>query len=79
MAEATTDQVKVVDFAVREHRSLWGDAWRRLISNRTAQLGMFIVFFMVFSTTMAHFFWEYDPKIDSGLHLKIETPKSDCQ
>ena len=43
MAEATPDQVKVVDFAVREHRSLWGDAWRRLISNRTAQLGMFIV------------------------------------
>jgi ABC-type dipeptide/oligopeptide/nickel transport system permease subunit len=74
MAQATPDQVKVVDFAVREHRSLWGDAWRRLISNRTAQLGMFIVFFIVISTTMAHFFWEYDPKIDSDYTLKLKPP-----
>jgi ABC-type dipeptide/oligopeptide/nickel transport system permease subunit len=74
MAEATSDQVKVVDFAVREHRSLWGDAWRRLISNRTAQLGMVIVLVMVLSTVLAHFFWEYDPKIDSDYTLKLKPP-----
>jgi peptide/nickel transport system permease protein len=74
MAEVTSDQVKVVDFAVREHRSLWGDAWRRLISSRTAQLGMAIVFIMVFSTTMAHFFWTYDPKTDLDYTLKLKPP-----
>lgn len=74
MAEVTPDQVRVVDFAVREHRSLWGDAWRRLISNRTAQLGMVIVFFMVFSTVLAHFFWEYDPKTDLDYSLKLKAP-----
>jgi len=74
MAEATPDQVKVVDFAVREHRSLWGDAWRRLISNRTAQLGMFIVLSMMLSTILAHYFWEYDPKSDLDYSLKLKAP-----
>ncbi|MGA1872788.1 MAG: Ig-like domain-containing protein, partial [Thermoplasmatota archaeon] len=46
------------------HRSLWLDAWRRLISSNTARLGMFIVALFVFSAVYAHFFWEYDPKID---------------
>ena len=43
MAEVTPIELQVVDFAVREHRSLWVDAWRRLISSSTARLGMFVV------------------------------------
>jgi peptide/nickel transport system permease protein len=74
IAEITSDQIKAADFAVREHRSLWGDAWRRLISSRTAQIGMVIVFVMVFSTTMAHFFWTYDPKTDLDYTLKLKPP-----
>ncbi len=74
MAEITSGQVRVPDFALREHRSLWVDAWRRLISNRTAQLGMAIVLVMVLSTTLAHFFWEYDPKTDLDYTLKLKPP-----
>lgn len=74
MAEITSDQVRVPDFALREHRSLWVDAWRRLISNRTAQLGMVIVVVMVLSTTLAHFFWEYDPKTDLDYTLRLKPP-----
>ena len=43
MAKINPEEITVTDFAVREHRSLWGDAWRRLISSNTARLGMFIV------------------------------------
>ena len=74
MTQETPEKSKVVDFAVREHRSLWGDAWRRLISSRTAQIGMVVVLFMVLSTVLAHYFWEYDPKVDSDYTLKLKPP-----
>jgi ABC-type dipeptide/oligopeptide/nickel transport system permease subunit len=74
MAEIVTKPAPIADFAVREHRSLWIDAWRRLISSRTAQLGMMIVFVFVASTTLAHFFWEYEPKTDLDYTLKLKPP-----
>jgi peptide/nickel transport system permease protein len=73
MAETITDIIEI-DFAVREHRSLWRDAWRRLISSRTAQVGMAIVLIFVLSTTLAHFFWEYNPRIDLDYDLKLKPP-----
>ncbi len=74
MAEITTEEITVTDFAVREHRSLWVDAWRRLASSNTARLGMFIVAFFILSTTFAHFFWEYEPKKDLNYSLKLKPP-----
>jgi hypothetical protein len=74
MAEITPDEFAVADFAVREHRSLWGDAWRRLQSSNTARLGMVIVFVFYFSAVFAHFFWEYDPRIDLDYSLKLKPP-----
>jgi len=74
MAEATTNDVGVTDFALREHRSLWYDAWRRLISSNTARLGMLIVAIFVFSTIYAHYFWDYDPRIDLDYSLKLKAP-----
>lgn len=68
------EEVAVVDFAVREHRSLWIDAWRRLISSNTARLGMAIVALFVFSTVFAHFFWKYDPQTDLDYTLKLKPP-----
>ena len=62
----------VVDFAVREHRSLWLDAWRRLIASKTARLGMFIVAVFVLSAVLAHFFWQYDPTRDLDYSLKLK-------
>jgi len=74
MAEATTKDVGVTDFALREHRSLWYDAWRRLISSNTARLGMLVVGIFIFSTVYAHYFWEYDPRTDLDYSLKLKAP-----
>jgi ABC-type antimicrobial peptide transport system permease subunit len=74
MVEPTRNEIGVTDFAVREHRSLWRDAWRRLISNRTARIGMAVVAIFVITTVLAHFFWEYDPRIDLDYSLKLKPP-----
>ncbi len=59
---------------VRRHRSLWGDAWRRLIANNAARAGLVIVAFFVLSAILAHFFWTYDPRIDKDYSLKLKPP-----
>jgi ABC-type dipeptide/oligopeptide/nickel transport system permease subunit len=74
MAEITPEDIGVIDFAVREHRSLWIDAWRRLISSNTARLGMFIVAVFVLSAVFAHYFWTYDAKTDLDYSLKLKPP-----
>ena len=74
MAEITHQDLEVTDFAVREHRSLWLDAWRRLISSNTARLGMFVVAVFVFSAVYAHFFWIYNAKTDLDYSLKLKPP-----
>ncbi len=74
MAEITPNDITAIDFAVREHRSLWIDAWRRLISSRTARFGLFIVALFVLSAVLAHFFWEYNPKVDLDYSLKLKPP-----
>ncbi|MGB2964597.1 MAG: ABC transporter permease [Anaerolineales bacterium] len=74
MAKITPEDIIVTDFAVREHRSLWGDAWTRLISSNTARLGMFIVILFISSATLSHFFWEYKPKQDLDYTLKLKAP-----
>jgi ABC-type dipeptide/oligopeptide/nickel transport system permease subunit len=74
MAEITPDELGVVDFAVREHRSLWLDAWRRLVSSNTARLGLLIVAIFVLSAVFAHYLWDYDPKTDLDYSLKLKPP-----
>ncbi|HAF48819.1 MAG TPA: hypothetical protein DCL08_06210 [Anaerolineaceae bacterium] len=63
------------DFAVREHRSLWIDAWRRLVANRTAMVGLIVVVLFLLSATFAHFFWDYEPKIDLDYGAKLLPPQ----
>jgi ABC-type dipeptide/oligopeptide/nickel transport system permease subunit len=72
--ETTPQEVSLTAFSMRKHRSLWGDAWRRLLSSRTAQLGMAIVVFFVLAAVLSHFFWEYDPKTDLDYSLKLKPP-----
>jgi ABC-type dipeptide/oligopeptide/nickel transport system permease subunit len=74
MAETTPADIGTTDYALREHRSMWYDAWRRLISSNTARAGMVIVAIFVFSSVYAHFFWEYDPKTDLDYSLKLKPP-----
>ena len=74
MTEISHNDIGVADFAIREHRSLWIDAWRRFISNRTARIGMVVVAIFVLTTVFAHYFWEYDPRIDLDYSLKLKSP-----
>ena len=74
MAELTPKEVVVPVITMREHRSLWYDGWRRLISSNTARIGMLIVAIFILSTTYAHFFWEYNPKTDLNYSLKLKAP-----
>src|SRR5687767_8787049 len=47
---------------IRRHRSLWGDAWRRLIRNKLAMLGLFGISCLLFLTATANWIspYEYD-------------------
>lgn len=74
MAQATVPDLEVTDFAVREHRSLWLDAWRRLISSNTSRAGMFVVALFVLTAVFAHYFWEYDASKDLNYSLKLKPP-----
>ena len=74
MAEITPEEIGITDFAMREHRSLWYDAWRRFFSSNTARLGMFIVAVFVLSTVYGHYFWAYEPKADLDYSLKLKPP-----
>lgn len=62
------------DFAMGRHRSLWGDAWRRLISSATGRVGLVLVVFLVLGAVLSHFFWEYNPKTDLDYGLKLKPP-----
>jgi ABC-type dipeptide/oligopeptide/nickel transport system permease subunit len=73
MLESREAQVEQTAMA-KKGRSLWGDAWRRLISSNTARLGMVIVATFVLSAVLAHFFWPYDPKTDLDYSLKLKPP-----
>jgi len=75
MAEPKMKTIHIEDFAVREHRSLWLDAWRRLMANRTAVVGMIVVAVFILSATFAHYFWEYDPKSDLDYGSKLLPPQ----
>ncbi len=75
MTETTTHQAALsVDFAVRKHRSLWTDAWRRLISLHTARLGMAIISVLLLVAVLAPIVHHYDPKTDSSLRERLKPP-----
>jgi len=75
MAETTARQTDLsVDFAVRKHRSLWADAWRRLISLNTARLGMVIIGVLLLVAVLAPIVHDYNPKTDSNLRERLNPP-----
>ncbi|MBL7183860.1 MAG: ABC transporter permease [Anaerolineae bacterium] len=75
MTETIVNQAGLsVDFAVRKHRSLWGDAWRRLISLNTARLGMAIIGILLLVAVLVPIVHDYNPKIDSNLRERLKPP-----
>ncbi len=78
MAETTPPQAGMsVDWAVREHRSLWADAWRRLISLNTARLGMVIIGVLLLVAVLAPIVSPYNPKTDSNLRERLKPPSGE--
>ena len=74
MTDIKLENGGIEDFAVREHRSLWLDAWRRLVANRTAMIGLIVVLVFILSATGAHFFWEYEARLDLDFGSKLLAP-----
>lgn len=75
MAETTARQTDLsVDFAVRKHRSLWRDAWRRLISLNTARLGTVVVGVLLLVAVLAPIVHHYNPKTDASLRDRLKPP-----
>ena len=55
-------------------RSLWYDAWRRLLYSITARIGMVLVGIIVFTAVLAPIVDPYDPKLDADLPNSGQPP-----
>lgn len=62
------------DVLARPPRSLWRDAWRRLIANRLARLGMVIALSLSLMALVVPFAFPYNAKIDSDLEAQLQEP-----
>ena len=58
----------------RPPRSLWRDAWRRLIANRLARLGMAITLFFLLMAIFVPIVFPYNARIDSDLMNQLMPP-----
>jgi ABC-type dipeptide/oligopeptide/nickel transport system permease subunit len=74
MTDVTLQKTDALQVPPRRHRSLWGDAWRRLIASPTARLGMGIVLLFLLSTLLARLFWPYDAATDLDYSVSLEPP-----
>lgn len=60
----------------RPPRSLWSDAWRRLLSNRLARLGMVIAIFFLLLAIFVPVLFPYNARTDSDLMNQLLPPSS---
>lgn len=58
----------------RPPRSLWRDAWQRLIANRLARLGMVITLFFLLLAVFVPIIFPYNARIDSELMDQLLPP-----
>lgn len=58
----------------RPPRSLWRDAWRRLIANRLARLGMVITLFFLLMAIFVPILFPYNARVDSDLMNQLMPP-----
>ena len=62
------------DFIARPPRSLWRDAYRRLISNRLARVGMVVTIFFLLMAVFVPIIFPYDARTDSDLMNQLLPP-----
>jgi peptide/nickel transport system permease protein len=75
-APAATEGPAVAGLLARPPRSLWSDAWRRLIANRLARLGMAIAIFFLLLAIAVPVVFPYNARIDSDLMNQLLPPSS---
>src|SRR5262245_31883965 len=59
---------------VRRQRSLWGDAWRRLIGSSNGRLGLAICLFLIVIAVIIPLAQPYDPRSDRNLRARLLPP-----
>jgi peptide/nickel transport system permease protein len=75
-APAATGGPATAGLLARPPRSLWSDAWRRLIANRLARLGMAIAIFFLLLAIAVPVVFPYNARIDSDLMNQLLPPSS---
>lgn len=77
MASVDLTAPEIQQTLARPPRSLWRDAWRRLMSNRLARLGLAICIFFLFLAVAVPFLFPYNAKIDSDLVNQLKEPSAE--
>ena len=72
-----SDKLQVAGVLARPPRSLWRDAWQRLIANRLARLGIALAVFFLVLATVIPFAFPYNAKLDSDLVSQLLPPSLD--
>ena len=75
-APAATEGPATAGVLIRPPRSLWSDAWRRLIANRLARLGMAITIFFLLLAIFVPVVFPYNARMDSDLVNQLLPPSS---
>ena len=75
-ALAATEAPATAGVLIRPPRSLWSDAWRRLIANRLARLGMAITIFFLLLAIFVPVVFPYNARMDSDLVNQLLPPSS---
>jgi ABC-type dipeptide/oligopeptide/nickel transport system permease subunit len=73
---AAAGWVETAGQPVRRHRSLWGDAWRRLIRNKLAMLGLIGILVLLFLTVAADLIAPYPYDYQHFAHI-AEPPSAE--
>jgi len=75
-ASVATEGPATAVLLTRPPRSLWSDAWRRLIANRLARLGMAIAILFLLLAIAVPVIFPYNARVDSDLMNQLLPPSS---
>jgi peptide/nickel transport system permease protein len=75
MATSATTAPAPVEFELRRpQRSLWGDAWRRLIASANGRVGLAICLALIATAIVVPLAQPYDPRADRNLRARLQAP-----
>jgi peptide/nickel transport system permease protein len=73
---ATISRPTTLDVVQRRQRSLWGDAWRRLVSSTSGRIGLAVSGFLVLLAVFVPIVWPYDATRDRKLADRLKPPSA---